>query len=173
MPFEQVHIVSTPVTDGKKTGLSVCLEKRAASPAKMKMTVRSDVFSLRDYSEGSCFNVFLGTGEDFGTLRLVSHPNGPLRTGVRKLVRGGRAFTLNLQHRPEFVDRQQVAEQCSFTWQDDDTLDICLPSWAQETNPGLVKKDERKAMITEAARKEAERVRLERIEAERRRAARG
>lgn len=173
MAFEQVHIVAAMVDDGKKTGLSACLEKRAASPAKLKLSLRSDIFQPRGYSEGACFNTFLGTGDDFGTLRLVHNPEGALRTGLRKLIRGGHAFTLNLQHRPEFVDRKEVARQCSFVWRGDDTLDITLPAWAQETNPERQKKDERRAMLAEAARKETERLRLERVEADQRRAARG
>ncbi|ASY69367.1 winged helix-turn-helix domain-containing protein [Sinorhizobium fredii] len=168
MAFEEIEIIETS-TASSHTGVSAGLTKVRNGKALLKINLRPHVFQEMGFSEHDHFVPMLGTGEDFGMVRLQKNKNGKLRAKHRSAAHGAQYFCISLRHRPEFVDRAEKAVPCQWEKIDLTTIEIVLPAWTDETNPTKRKRIAAEPPAIAAGRREAERMRQEAEEARRRR----
>lgn len=168
MAFEEIEIIETS-TASSHTGVSAGLTKMRSGKALLKINLRPHVFQEMGFSENDHFVPMLGTGEDFGMIRLQKNKSGKLRAKLRSAAHNAQYFCISLRHRPEFVDRAEKAVPCQWEKIDLTTIEIVLPAWTDETNPNKRKRIAAEPPAVAAGRREAERLRLEQEEAARRR----
>ncbi len=168
MAFEEIEIIETSNVSSH-TGVSAGLVKIRNGKAQLRINLRPHVFETMGFSEVDHFVPMLGTGEDFGMIRLQKNKAGKLRAKLREAAHGARYFCINLRHRPEFADRTEKAVPCQWEKIDLTTIEIVLPSWTDETNPTKRKRISAEPPTVAAGRREAERLRQEHEVAQRRR----
>jgi DNA-binding winged helix-turn-helix (wHTH) protein len=159
MAFEAVDIVEA--VSSKKTGVSVGLTKIKSCKALLRIMFSPAVFQEMGFVAGDRFIPLLGTGEDFGVLRLQKNKGGAVKAEERSFAHNSRYFAVSLRHRPEFVDRAERAVPCQWEKVDLVTIEIVLPKWSDETNPNRRKAiaavpQEVRAGLVERQRQEAE-----------------
>jgi len=169
MAFEEVDIIEN-INPAHSSGVSAGLVKLKRAKALLRLTIRSDVFEELGFHIDDRFALLLGKGEDHGIIRLRKG-GGKIKASPRKFTGGRQGMTINLHHRPEFVDRAEKAVPCSWEIIDPTTVEIVLPPWADETGPGKSKRIAAIPPAIAAAKREEERIRSEQEAADRRRAA--
>ncbi len=169
MAFEEIEIIETSSASSHHTGVSAGLVKVRKGKALLKINLRPHVFKEMGFSEADHFVPMLGTGEDFGMIRLQKNKSGKLRAKLREAAHGAKYFCINLRHRPEFIDRAEKAVTCQWEKIDLTTIEIVLPEWTDETNPTKRKRIAAEPPQVAAGRRDAERMRQEAEEAQRRR----
>ncbi|OHV85936.1 helix-turn-helix domain-containing protein [Ensifer sp. LCM 4579] len=168
MAFEEIEILTASKT-ASHTGVSVGLVKIRNGKALLKINFRPHVFEEMGFAESDHFVPMLGTGEDYGMIRLQKNKGGKVRAKLREASHGARYFCVNLGQRPEFVDRAEKAVPCQWEKIDLATIEIVLPAWVDETNPSKPKRIAAEPPTVAAGRREAERMRAEAQAAVRRR----
>ena len=166
MAFEIIDIVETK---GTATGVAASLSKMRKAPALLRFSFKPAVFDELGFAEGDRFVVLLGTGEDFGIVRLQKNKAGKAKAVRREVARGAYYFSISLRHRHEFVDRTEKSSDCQWEKIDLTTIEIVLPAWADETNPERKKRIASVPASVAAGQREADRLRREQEEAEERR----
>lgn len=166
MAFEIIDIIETASV---ATGVSAGLAKMRNAPALLRFSIRPGVFAEMGFADGDRFVVMLGTGEDFGIVRLQKNKAGNVKAKRRETGHGGHYFSISLRHRPEFVDRIEKARECQWEKVDLTTIEIVLPAWADETNPEKRKRIAGVPSSVMAGQREADRLRREREDADKRR----
>lgn len=171
MAFEIIE-VEEGSSSSKHTGVSVGLSKMRGGKALLKINVRPHVMAEMGFTDQDHFVPMLGSGEDFGMIRLQKNKTGKLRATHRTAAHNASYYCISLRHRPEFVDRVEKAVPCQWEKIDFTTMEIILPPWADETNPNRRKRIAGEPATIVAGRKDADRRRSEAAEADLRRSER-
>jgi hypothetical protein len=169
--FEDVEIVFNKVKP-EKAPCVVSLRKlgKAAKPAKASLVVAFQMDALSGFGEGDRLKLQLGKNEHHGIIRLKRHAESNAQLIKRDYKYGGQSqLSLQLGHRPEFVDRREEPKAADFKIIDADTIEITLPKWAQETSPFYAAEREKQERINRAYAAETDRIKQEKAEADARR----
>lgn len=166
MPF--IEIEPTPTTTNAHTGATVGLMKARKSKALLRVTMRRNLMEAMGFTEGDRLVALLGQDEDHGVLRLRKDKNGAFKINERN-TRNTTYWQVSLGHRPEFVDRIEAATACQWEQIDLATVEIIMPSWADETRPKIGKAISATPPSVTAGKKDVEAMASERAASDARR----
>lgn len=162
MAFLEVTIIKAPAKSAPSTGISVGLTKMQTAQAKLRIMIHGATFDELGFSLDDRINLLIGTGDDRGRIRLQKNRSTGAVQFSRRVFPGksGKAgYSLNLGHRPEFVDQNQKAVACAWTRVDPATVEITLPTWAlkEQRQPAVAAQPAPSPSLQQANREARER----------------
>ena len=119
------------------TGLTASLRKGKKSPARLTLQLRPAVVArMVGWDDKVKLAVYLGEEESHGIIRLELDASGTAMLERRNVNTGhGDYFSVDLGHVPNFIDRNEGKRWCKWEAIADATMELVLPSWADETSP--------------------------------------